>query len=403
VRRLVRAAAAAAAAAPGVRATAAGLRYALRAADARRAGTTIEPGVPTPEPSAGLVGAVALDTLLTLPMGLAVSVGTPKQYARGDAELDDAVAFYGDMGWLDDPSGRHPAPEAEVDGRVVREGRKGTLELLCFESAWRPAAGEPGGARWTAVAANQTVPVRLLRHEGEPRPWLIAVHGQGMGRPSDIGLLRVRRLHDELGLNIALPVLPMHGSRATGFAADRQFVSNTFLVNNVLGLTQAVWDLRRLLSWLRTDQRAPAIGMLGLSLGSYATSLLSTYEGDLACAVVVVPTADLAGALRSTEPAVASKRRLHRALHDDRSSALHSVVSPLARPCLVPRERRFIVAGQADRIAPPSDAARLWQHWEEPSINWRPRGHITTWRSSIYDDHLDETLTASGLRGPGSD
>jgi hypothetical protein len=76
---------------------------------------------------------------------------------------------------------------------------------------------------------------------------------------------------------------------------------------------------------------------------------------------------------------------------------VHRVVSPVARPCLVPRDRRFIVAGQADRVASPSGAAELWRHWEEPSILWRPRGHVTTARPPEYDDHLLAVLGASGL------
>ena len=64
----------------------------------------------------------------------------------------------------------------------------------------------------------------------------------------------------------------------------------------------------------------------------------------------------------------------------------------------MPHDRRFIVAGQGDRIAPPAGAAALWRHWEEPSILWRPRGHLTTPGSAAYDDHLTTILTTSGLR-----
>ena len=97
------------------------------------------------------------------------------------------------------------------------------------------------------------------------------------------------------------------------------------------------------------------------------------------------------------EPAVPSKRRLHRALYDDRATIALRPVSPLAGPCLVPKERRFIVAGQVDRIASPAGAAALWRHWDEPSILWRPRGHITAGRSAEYDEHLSSILVSSGL------
>lgn len=373
---------------------AAGAREVARVTTATRNGVTARDGVPVPRPSVGLGVAAALDALAAGPMPLLSSLGSPEHYAVASAELDAAVAYYRDAGWLDDPGRRHrqpPSPDVQTNSL---QG----IELVRFDSGWQPEAGEPGAERWRSFAANHTVPVRLLRHPGAPRPWLVAVHGQGMGRPSDLRMLRVRRLHEQLGINVALPALPLHGSRACGYSPYAQFASNVFATNNVLGLTQAVWDIRRLLQWLRDDQQAPAVGVLGLSLGSYVISLLATLEGDLACLVAVVPTSDLAASMREAVPLTSAKRRLHRQVHDDRSALVHRVVSPLARPCLVPHERRHIVAGQVDGIAPPRGAAELWRHWDQPSIAWRPRGHLTAWRGRDYDDHIASVLTSCGLR-----
>jgi len=113
--------------------------------------------------------------------------------------------------------------------------------------------------------------------------------------------------------------------------------------------------------------------------------------------VSVVPPGDLAEALRTSEPGLPSKRRAHRALHDARSELVHRVVSPLTRPCLVVKERRFIVAGQGDRIAVPPGATQLWRHGDEPAIKWRPRGHVTTAFSADYHEHLLDVLRESGL------
>lgn len=372
-----------------------------RVAAARRHDNQLEPDVPAPSLSVGLAAAAALDTLLVLPIPLLASAGSSAHYRRSSDELDAATRYYDRAGWLDDSARRHPAPTICPD--VVVESPTGTRTAFAmgrFESGWQPEDGEPGADRWRGFQANSVVPVRLLRHSGGPRPWLIMVHGQGMGRDGDVRMLRARRLHDELGVNVALPVLPLHGPRAAGLAPDRQFVSSVYPVNNVLGLTQAVWDVRRLLRWLRDDQQAPAVGLLGVSLGSYVANLLSTLEGDLACIVAVVPTSDLARSLRDSRPLGASRKRMHAALHDERSVAIHRVVSPLARPCLVPHSRRYIVAGQVDRIAPPAGAAELWRHWDRPSIEWQPRGHLTTWQSGAYDRHIAAVLGESGLLPP---
>ncbi|CAJ1582891.1 hypothetical protein [[Mycobacterium] wendilense] len=386
----------AAVASPLVAAGVAGAREVVRADTARRRGVTTRAGVPVPKPSMGLWMAASVDALLATPMPLLSSLGSADDYAAAAIELEAAVRYYGDAGWLDAPQLRHrrPKPPNNVQISALSSG----MEIARFDSGWRPDPGEPGSTRWRTFRANERVPVRLLRHPGAPRPWLVAVHGQGMGRPSDINMLRVRHLHEKLGINIALPVLPLHGPRSCGFSPSGQFASNIFAVNNVLGLTQAVWDIRRLLQWLRDDQRAPSIGLLGVSLGSYVANLLSTLEGNLACVVAVVPTSDLAASMREAEPVTSAKRRWHREVHDHRSTLVHQVVSPLARPCLVPHRRRHIVAGQVDRIAPPRGAAELWRHWEEPSIAWCPRGHVTAWRGAAYDDHVASVLSSAGLR-----
>ena len=387
-----------AASVPLLRASAAGTSFAVRAAAAKRRGVDMYPDMPTPAPSLSLAASVALDELFMLSMGVLGSLASQADYDRGSSELDDAVRFYEANGWLDDATGYFGAPPPPGDVTIEAErARRGPLEVLRFESEWEPRPGEPGRDRWLAFDANREVQATMLRHADGPRPWLVCIHGQGMGRRSDLEFFRLRRLHEELGINVLVPVLPLHGPRRAGGRPDQQFVSNVYPVNNVLGLAQSAWDVRRSLAWLRESERASTIGLFGFSLGSYVGSLVSTLDDDLACIVSVVPSGDLAEALRTSEPGLPSKRRAHRALHDERSELVHSVVSPLTRPCQVPKDRRFIVAGQGDRIAVPAGATQLWRHWDEPAIKWRPRGHITTAWSADYDDHLVEVLRGSGL------
>ncbi len=397
-RRRLRKVAGAAAIAPLLRAGTGGGIFAARAALATRRGTTLYRDVPNPSPSAGLAGAVAVDELFVMPIRLLTSLAPSANYERSTAELDEAVRFYDARGWLDDPAGYFPAPSAprETAVRKVRR-RRGPFEVVRFPSDWSPQPDEPGGDRWRSFGTNREMYAALLRHDDGPRPWLVWVHGQGMGRPGDVETSHARRLHDELGINVALPVLPLHGKRSAGPRPDRQFVSNVYPVNNVLGLGQSMWDLRRLLAWLREEQGAPGVGMIGFSLGSYAASLLSTLDADLACVIAVVPNGDLAAALAAHEPLSPANRRGHRMVHDWRSALAHRVVSPLVRPCLVPKERRFIIAGQGDRVAPPPGAVLLWRHWEEPTTYWRPRGHLTIARSEEYHQRVSDILRSSGL------
>ena len=385
------------------RAAGAGAVFTARTAIAERKHKPMHPDVPVPAATAALAGAVALDASFVMPMGLLTSLMPLDDYATSSSELDEAVRFYDARGWIDNPSGYFvsPPPLTEVDTREVRR-RRGTVEVVRFPSGWTPHPGEPGGARWRAFRKSSDAYATMLRHTGEPRPWVVYIHGSGLGRVSDVDRYRLRRLHQELGVNVLLPVLPLHAQRREGMRTERQFPSNVYPVNNVLGLSQSVWDIRRLLSWLRDHESAPHIGVYGFSLGSYVTSLLSTIESDLAVVLAVVPGGDLAESLRVVEPTVASKRAAHRQVHDWRSALVHQVVSPLARPCLVPHERRHIIAGVGDRVAPPPGALLLWRHWGEPDILWRPRGHLTTAHGAAYDAHVDGILRRSGVEGPAT-
>ena len=80
-----------------------------------------------------------------------------------------------------------------------------------------PHPGEPGRERWLAYEANRTGHAWLLKHPGPPRPWLVCVPGYRMGRPAvDFTGFRAGWLYKTLGLNVAIPVIPLHGPRRVG-------------------------------------------------------------------------------------------------------------------------------------------------------------------------------------------
>jgi dienelactone hydrolase len=385
---------------PLVRAATEGVRFTARSAAARARGEPLWPGVPAPEPSVSLALAVGLDALLVQPMRPLASLAPIRHYEASSAELDDAVRFYEANGWLDDPSQYLRAPSHPSGATEHPPRNDGAPSLLTFTTGWAPRAAEPGAVRWQAAGPNRTVVVRLLRHAGEPRPWLIAIHGAGMGNASDASLLGMRRLHQRAGINIALPALPMHGPRRHGFSAEHMFVSNVYPVNNVLGLGQAVSDVRQILRWLVETERAPRVGLFGLSLGSVVTALVTSTEPDLACAIAVVPSTDFTTPIREMVPWGRHKRAAHLRVHDHRGELAHRLVSPLSHPSVVPSERCFIVAGQGDQVAAPTGAALLQRHWGSCDICWRPRGHLTVDRSRVYSRHLLSVLERAGMAVP---
>lgn len=352
-------------------------------------------GPPIPRISPGFAAQVAMDEAI-----LAIAMGPnsfPKRsdYERVGAELGDARLLYQERGWLDDPAAFHRAPPELVDPAVDKGWALGQgYERLLFNSEWSPLPEEPGAERWGTYEANRTASATVLRYRDRPRPWVVAVHGFGTGYPfMDFVGMHAMRLHRELGVNVVLPVLPLHGPRKISRISGESFLSFD-LMNTVHGLAQAVWDIRRVISWIRA-QDAPSIGLYGVSLGGYTASLVTGIEPDLDAVVAGIPVVDFPDLIHSHSPHSIRLRAIDHKILGGNAEAVHQVVSPLSFEPLIAHDHRFIYGGLGDRLALPGHAQRLWEHWSEPEIHWYGGNHVGyLWAGSVPDFVVSSLRTA---------
>lgn len=364
-------------------------------------------GVPRARPSAALLAKILVDEgLLRMMSGSSGFWAHPSRLDRTVRnEVERGIEFYDSRGWLDDPASYHREPP-ELSGPDVRRAW-GPIphEHLSFESGYAPVAGEPGRRRWLGYRENRRAHAWMLRHADRSRParparparpWIIALHGYGMGRPlADLGGMRARYLHERHGLNVISYVMPLHGPRRLGSGYGSELFTGG-VANLIHGQAQAMWDLRRIISWIRA-QGGERIAVHGLSLGGYTTALLSALVPDLACAVAGIPASDFVDLFRRHTPAAeeVESERMERFWSDTRR--LLTVVSPLAMRPQLARERRYIFAGVADRLAPPGAAQALWEHWQRPRIVWYQGTHVSFLVERDVRDLLDTALTESGM------
>jgi hypothetical protein len=356
-------------------------------------------GAPAPRRGLALASKVALDEIFYASEVVSATMASLRELRRVARELEEALTLYEARGWLDHPEGFHiaPPPLRDVETETKRS-RFGDHAHVRFESGYAPHPGEPGRERWQGYQANRTAHVRLLEHPGPPRPWLVCIPGYRMGQVAvDFMGFRTRWLHRTLGLNVAIPVMPLHGPRRAGRRGGDGWFSGE-LLDTVHAQAQAIWDLRRLVDWLRHHKHAPNVGAYGVSLGAHTAALLAAHDAELACVIAGIPASDLVRLLRTHVPEVvvrAAERLGHLSL-DSAARALR-VVSPLAVRPLVPREHRYLYAGVADRLASPEHALDLWRHWEEPRLAWYQGSHISfLWERSVTA-LLREALVDSGL------
>ena len=293
---------------------------------------------------------------------------------RVGRELDETLDWLRANGWLEAPASFHETPPPIGPAAIGTARTAGVdYEAMRFDSEFEPRPGAPGRERWLGYRNNRTAEVRIVR-TARSRDWLICVHGLAMGRAwLDLRAMGAGWLQGQ-GLNLAFPVLPLHGPRANNAVSGAGFISGD-VANTLHALTQTAWDIRRLVAWLR-EEGAERIGIAGMSLGGYSAALVASLENGLDCAIAGIPPSEF-GAMSCYH---ANGRALALAAAEDitpeRIGTALRPVSPLAlQPC-VALERRFIFGALADRFVSTDQVEALWRHWEKPEILWYPGAHL---------------------------
>src|ERR1019366_400610 len=249
---------------------------------------------------------------------------------------------------------------------------------------------------WMGHEANQTVHASVSRVPGRHhRSWLVCAHGLGMGNnpAMDLRAFRASQLARR-GINVVVPVLPLHGPRASGRARGEDLMTID-LVDSMHGMAQATSDLRRIIRWLRESQGAETVGLIGYSLGALVAALVAATEDDLACVIAGVPVVDLPNLYRRhSPPDIARLADAHGVLGQAADDA-HRVVSPLAMDCKVPFEHRYVFGGLADRLSTFGQARKLWLHWGRPSLATYAGGHVGFFFSGAVRQFVDDAMTSS--------
>ncbi len=282
-----------------------------------------------------------------------------------------------------------PADAVVSETRYRRRLRGGVALGRRFIGRYRPLdpqAGEDHRA--------DAILVEHWMHEREvPRGTVLALHGFSMGQPRIDALALFATQWFRRGLDVVLLTLPYHGARAprgSRFSGQRFVEPDPAVFNEAV--RRAVYDVHVVRAWVREQTGLP-VGLLGLSLGGYITSLLAGLCDDLDFAIPMVPPVCIGDlAWRFFTRSRRARRGQAPAYTRAELRAMYRVHSPLTFPLRLPKERVLIVAGRGDRIVPPEHPHALWRHWGEPPIHWFSGSHLAPFgRDGIVTaaaDHL---------------
>jgi len=295
----------------------------------------------------------------------------------------DALRFYADLAATKDPQQCFPAPSgpplvsARPAGPVAQWVARGQVQNISFQSSYD--AVYPGvRERRRGYVRNNVVHAQHWRHDDGPRPTLCVIHGF-MGSPYLFnGLFFSLPWFFRTGYDVLLYTLPFHGPRAE---KGSPYSGYGFFMDGIPGfaeaMAQAVHDFRSVLDYLE-HTGVDRIALTGMSLGGYTSALIASVDDRIQAVIPNVPVVTPDRTVDEWFPANLLVKLGNRLAHIDQDlvAAAGQYHSPLNYVPLVPQDRRLIITGLGDRLAPPQQAELLWEHWDRCAFHWFPGNHI---------------------------
>lgn len=330
------------------------------------------------------VADLGLRTALASVIGAGMIPRMAASVVRNQAGDDpDALRFYAELAATKDPQQCFPAPSGpplvstRPAGPVAQWVARGQVDNIWFTSSYD--AAYPGiRERRRGYTRNNVVHAQHWRHGDGPRPTLCVIHGF-MGSPYLFnGLFFSLPWFFRSGYDVLLYTLPFHGPRAE---KGSPYSGYGFFMDGVPGfaeaMAQAVHDFRSVLDYLE-HTGVDRIALTGMSLGGYTSSLIASVDDRIQAVIPNVPVVTPDRTVDEWFPANLLAKLSNRLAHidEDLVSAAGRYHSPLNYAPLVPRDRRLIIAGLGDRLAPPQQAELLWEHWDRCAFHWFPGNHI---------------------------
>lgn len=328
---------------------------------------------------------LGLRTFVASIVGVAMipSIGATLMRRSATSREHDSLRFYAELAAEHDTLKSFPAPTstpriysrpANPVAEWLANGQVHNIKFASSFEATNPAMRE----QWRGLTRNNVVRAQHWRHDDGPHPTLCVIHGF-MGSAYLLnGLFFSLPWFYRSGYDVLLYTLPFHGKRAEKYSP---FSGYGYFSHGMSGfaeaMAQAVHDFRSIIDYLQSTG-VDKIALTGMSLGGYTCSLIAAVDDRLEAVIPNVPVVTPESSFDEWFPAnklVALGRHLSNISRDEfaAASAYHS---PLNYPPVIPKDRRLIITGLGDRLAPPEQAEQLWRHWDQCDLHWFPGNHI---------------------------
>lgn len=316
---------------------------------------------------------------------------TREQALQFIIQLEQIAARYEASDWISDPERFFPAPStAQISLGVGRAQGQYERQELSWPSQYT-AIEQDVASVYEAYTTNSTARARAWlspAHIGSNT--IILVHGYAGGQYALEERIWPIKTFLSHGLQVVLFVLPHHGERKAAQYSQPLYPSRDVRLT-LEGVRQSIHDLRALMSWLK-QRGSKHVGVMGMSLGGFVTSLLATIEPTLDFCVPLIPLASFADWAEQMDTLVPIQDL--RARHYEAIKRVSACISPLSRPRLITNHHMMILGADSDQVTPLSHAKRLSEHFDAPLKTFQGGHLLQVGRAQVMEEALELILYA---------
>lgn len=217
----------------------------------------------------------------------------------------------------------------------------------------------------------------LWRHDGEARPTFVFMHGYDAdAHEINRVIFSAKKLYLD-GCNICFFRLPFHTGKL-GFSRQTLnfFGHGPAYTSEVFA--HAVHDCRALISHFLDQGIASKVGVAGISLGGFVSTLVISSESRLDCATLIAPVFNLPESFMEWFPLAGLFNQLLAEENISMQEFRHAyaLCNVLSYEPKIDSDKILLLSGVYDLVALPKYVKLLGEHWQKCEIQWFKYSHV---------------------------